>query len=821
MIEKDKSKEVLLQELEELKFDYYTLKTQYDKERTDRSKFESVLLERENYLETTLNSIGDGVISTDMFGNISKMNPIAEKLCGWSLKDAKGRKFSEVFNTINAETMQIVDNPIKLVLDKGIKFGLANHTILISKDERKYQISNSAAPIKDENGNILGVVLVFSDTTESYFLNNALKESEANLIKAELLGKFGSWELDLKTKVIFASKGACNIYGLETDSFTLEKIQKFPLPEYRKLLDLALKSLITENKPYNTEFKILRPIDGKILDINSTARFDSEKGKIFGIIQDITERKMSETIQSIQYNIADAVTTAKNLNELFEAVSNELSKLIDTTNFFIAFYDDKTDMLYTPFEKGTNDSISRWPAEKSLTGYVIKQNKSLLLSKNEIMELAKNGIIELIGSRAEIWLGVPMEIEGKLLGAIVVQSYDNKNAYNRSSVEILELIANQLSIYIERKRTEVSLKESEVKFRSLVESAFDGIYLLQNKQYIYVNPRFTEITGYLEEELLSDTFNFHIMMTDQSKHFMENRYEMRLRGYDIQNQYEMEIITKNNKIVEIEVSTVLIESKPDLLVLGVMRDITKRKQIEKELILAKEKAEESDRLKTAFLQNMSHEIRTPLNGIIGFSNLLGNENNTKDDINEFIDLIKQSGNRLLEIVNNVLDLSKIETGQIEIYNKSFCVNVLINDLYLFFSPLAKVKAIVLKYHSHLEDENSMICADDSKINQILTNLINNAIKFTTSGFVEFGYEFKDNSVMFFVRDTGIGIPKNQQLKIFERFIQADVTISRNFDGAGLGLAICKGLVEFFGGKIWLESEINKGTTFYFTVPLVF
>ena len=945
MMSTDKSKEELLKELEELKFEFQKMRILYENDKADYQKLETTLLEREKNVAITLQSIGDGVISTDAVGNIARMNPVAEKLCGISLIDSKGKSFSEVFRIINAETRMIVSNPVELVLKTGKKTGLANHTILISKDGSEYQISDSAAPITDENGMVLGVVLVFSDVSESYSLNKALKASEASLVKAELIGKFGNWELDLTTKVITASKGACAIYGLDSDNWIYEKIKQFPLPEYRKILDETLYNLINENIPYDVEFQIKRIIDGKIVDIHSTARYDSEKKKIFGVIQDvtqykhidkalkeseerfkkifdysnipmalmnektyfinvnkkfielieyseadlqnmsfkdithpdyieqnlenvkklfsneidvyrtekryitksqkviwgdiqlsiiknhegkfnyllaniidITDRKHSEIIQNIQYNIADAVVTAKNFNELFETVSNELGKLIDTTTFYIAFYDDKTNMLYTPFEKGSHDTITRWSAEKSLTGYVIKQKKSMLLTNDTILKLAESGVIELIGSSAEIWLGVPMEIEGRTLGAIVVQSYDNPNAFNQSSVEILELIANQLSIYIERKRTEVSLKESEFKFRSLVENAFDGIYLLKGRHYIYVNPRFTEITGYSEEELLSNDFNVNVLMTDYSVKFMENRYELRSLGQDIQNQYEMEIVTKSKGIVEIEVSTVLLESEPDLLVLGIMRDITKRKQIEKELIHAKEQAEESDRLKTAFLQNMSHEIRTPLNGIIGFSHLLGNEDITNEEIEEFTNIIKQSGNRLLEIVNNVLDISKIETGQIEIHNKYFCLNVLINDLYGFFQPLAKSQGLNLNYHNSLDDEHCIISSDDTKLNQILTNLINNAIKFTATGSIDFGYEITDNFLLFYVRDTGIGISESQHIHIFERFMQANISISRNFDGAGLGLAICKGLVEFMGGKIWLESEVNKGTTFYFTVP---
>ncbi len=236
-----------------------------------------------------------------------------------------------------------------------------------------------------------------------------------------------------------------------------------------------------------------------------------------------------------------------------------------------------------------------------------------------------------------------------------------------------------------------------------------------------------------------------------------------------------------------------------------------------ELGKAKEKAEESDKLKTAFLQNMSHEIRTPLNGIIGFSGLLNSENLSKEDIKDFTAMISQSGQRLIEIVNNVLDISKIQIGQVQIEKKPILINAIFSDLLTFFSRFAEEKGIVLRYHN-LNDKYRTIYSDETKLNQILTNLINNAIKFTKSGSIDFGYEIKDNFIQLYVKDTGTGIPPEFYDRIFDRFTQADLSITRGYEGAGLGLAICKGLVELLGGKIWLESELNKGTTFFFTLP---
>ncbi len=259
----------------------------------------------------------------------------------------------------------------------------------------------------------------------------------------------------------------------------------------------------------------------------------------------------------------------------------------------------------------------------------------------------------------------------------------------------------------------------------------------------------------------------------------------------------------------------LIELKEANQELSIQNEEKEKRAVE--LTIAKEKAEESDNLKTAFLQNMSHEIRTPLNGIIGFSKFLNAEYLSKGDIKEITSIIIISGKRLLEIVNNVLDIAKIRTGQVNIENKSILIKSMFSDLINFFTPLTKVKKINLK-SSIPSGKYQAINSDESKIYQILTNLINNAIKFTKSGNIDFGYEIKGSDVLFFVKDTGIGIPVEQFERIFDRFTQADKSIATNYDGVGLGLAICKGLVELLGGRIWVESKINHGTTFFFTIP---
>lgn len=246
--------------------------------------------------------------------------------------------------------------------------------------------------------------------------------------------------------------------------------------------------------------------------------------------------------------------------------------------------------------------------------------------------------------------------------------------------------------------------------------------------------------------------------------------------------------------------------------------LEEQKQIEMELRESKKKAEESDRLKSAFLTNMSHEIRTPMNGILGFTELLKEADLTIEERQEYINIIEQSGNRMLHLLNDLIDISKIEAGLINIEVKPTNINEQNEHIYTFFKPAVTKKGMELIYQKYIPIEEATINTDQEKLFAILTNLVNNAIKYTDQGSVEFGYEKKGDYIEYFIKDTGIGIPLNRQTAIFGSFIQADISDVQARQGAGLGLSIAKAYVEKLGGKIWLESEPGKGSTFYFTIP---
>ncbi|NOU60685.1 ATP-binding protein [Marinifilum caeruleilacunae] len=253
-----------------------------------------------------------------------------------------------------------------------------------------------------------------------------------------------------------------------------------------------------------------------------------------------------------------------------------------------------------------------------------------------------------------------------------------------------------------------------------------------------------------------------------------------------------------------------------VLITGILFYVYLKKDLIK-IRKAQKKAKESESLKSAFLQNMSHEIRTPMNGIIGFVELLRNENLSKEQRERYMDIILKCSDQLLGVVNDVLDLSLIETGNVKLEKESIHLNKLMDELYLSYSESMK-EGVSLEQIT--KSEELEIVTDAVKLKQLLDNLLSNAGKFTSKGKIEFGFEKQDNALLFFVKDTGVGIKPEQIDKIFNRFERAEIETTKLIGGAGLGLAICKGIVGEMGGKIWVESEFGRGSDFYFNIPFV-
>jgi PAS domain S-box-containing protein len=666
------------------------------------------------------------------------------------------------------------------------------------------------------------------------------------------------------------------------------------------------------------------------------------------ITRDITDRNKTGRVQQIMYNISNAVNLTKDLNELFLTIQKELGSIFDTTNFFIAFYNKEDDTLTLPFFVDEKDSFEAFPAKETLTGYMIRNDRPILMKDQDISQLVKSGEIEDVGTPSKIWLGAPLKIQDEIIGALVVQHYEDELAYTEKDLEILQFVSSQIGLSIETKRAYEEVHVEKAYFEQLFEGSPETIVLTSDHgKVIRVNSEFEKLFGFAPEEAIGNyidelivphdhlnearliarkvakgqkihietirqhkdgsliqvsvmgtpiiignsqvgVYGIYRNITDRKKAdkaLRESEEKLRnilysspdaitvsdLRGYITEcnqaaldifecdndseliginaNQLvipemrrrgiealktvlragfikniEFEIITKKGRQIFVNLSASLIRDSNDrpIGIATITQDISERKAYERNLEKAKDKAEESDRLKSAFLANMSHEIRTPMNAILGFSELLRSEEVAKEVRDEYTKIIHNKGNELMLIINDIIDISKIEAGDIKILKSDMKINDFLKPLHQHYN---REKSLMNRDHIQLrlsipEMADPVIHTDPARLKQVLYNLINNALKFTQEGFIEIGYTIRNPNVEFLVRDTGIGVRREKQKIIFDRFRQVDESLNSQFGGTGLGLAISKNLVNLLGGEMWIESEENQGSTFYFTLPML-
>ncbi len=412
------------------------------------------------------------------------------------------------------------------------------------------------------------------------------------------------------------------------------------------------------------------------------------------LVEDITKRKRDQKVRDVLYEISRSSLKAKTLEEILHTVRKQLGNVLDTSNFIVARYHSDGNVFSKIMYEDEKEDFESWKAENSLSGRVVESGKTLLLRKEDISLLAKEHKADLVGNPAACWLGVPINLNETVFGIIIIQHYSDENAFNDEDAKVLEMIANDLSVIIQR-----------------------------------------------------------------------------------------------SEMIE-------------------------------HLVKAREKAEESDRLKSAFLANVSHEIRTPMNGILGFLDLLSDANLLEDTKQQYISIVQKSGERLLATINDIIEISRLDTGQAEIHQEKLNLNDLICFLLDFFKPQINAKGLQMLTGTMLESRDAWVVSDKSKLHSILMNLLKNAIKFTDEGSIELGSYLEESDLFVYVQDSGIGIAADQLERIFQAFVQADTSLARPYEGSGLGLSICKSFAELLGGDIRAESMPGKGSRFTLRIPYV-
>lgn len=663
---------------------------------TEQKISRDLLFKSNQRLEEIFKNTPLGIIIWDLDFNVLEWNNSSQRIFGYTFEEAKIKPIKDLINPPH-----LVSEMKKFrKIFASLKFEKVTSSENITKEGKIITCRWYNVQLKDAEGNTTGFASLIEDVTERINSKKALEKSERKY--RDIFEKSIDAVLIIKnSKFTNCNESTLRIFDYKDKQSLLQKHPSALSPvkqsdgklSYLKSEEMMKIALEKGHHRFRWEHQQKNghvfPAEVSLTRINAPDNIPT----IHTVIRDITERVKNEQLENVLYNISRAALTINDFKKFGLFLKDELQTIINTSNFYVAIYNEETDMISTPIFVDEKEEIEVFSARNSLTGYVIRTKKPLLLTQNEHRELIKQGVVGIVGAYSECWLGVPLTIENKVIGAIVVQSYDNKNAFNKNDVNLLEFVADQISTTIQRKK------------------------------------------------------------------------------------------------------------------------------IEDELTQALAKAQESDKLKSAFLANMSHEIRTPMNGIIGFSELFLEPNLSNEDREKYANVVINSSKQLLTIVNDILDISKIEAGVVKLNYESTNINRMLDNLYAFYKPKAEVNNLELNCVKGLENFKSVISIDRIKLNQVLTNLLSNAFKFTDKGSIDFGYEFIENKLQFYVRDTGVGIEEDIQDKIFDRFIQANQDLNKKLQGTGLGLAISKRFIELFKGDIWIDSN-TKGTTIYFTIPYI-
>lgn len=498
------------------------------------------------------------------------------------------------------------------------------------------------------------------------------------------------------------------------------------------------------------------------------------------------------------------IAMMKQAEETLKESEERFRKLFEDSPFSMVMTDKQLMILKA------NHSFCR------MTGYEEEELRNSTFRKFTTPEQAvkdEENVMKLLNNEISVYQTEKQYIrkDGAMIwGFLTISTIRNKSGEIQSFLAMIEDISS-------KKEASEALERSFSLLRATIESTADGILVVSSSgKIVLYNQKFIEMWRIPDEVLQTGKDeNLLAYVREQLKDpemFIEGIRKIYKENHEI--TYDS-LEFADGRIFERYSQPQIINERSVGRVWS-FRDVTLRKKAENELIEAKEKAEESDRLKTAFLHNVSHEIRTPMNAIIGFTTLLNEKGITDQERHQFAGIISQSSNQLLSIINDIVDIANIESGQVKVNLSRINLNDCMRALHEQFSY--KKSSISLDLHIGLSDEQSFLVTDETKMVQILSNLINNAFKFTKEGRIEFGYHLRNNNIEFFVSDTGIGIPAEHLSKIFKRFYQVDAAGTRQYGGTGLGLSICQAYVMLLGGEIRVESEPGKGSLFSFTVP---
>jgi PAS domain S-box-containing protein len=616
--------------------------------------------------------------------------------------------------------------------------------------------------------------------------------------------------LDNEDKVVKANKEFENLFEYSQKEILANKINDLIVPENfkeegRKYTQQASLGQVLEITTVR-QTKYGKPVHVQV--IGKPIFLDNEKIAVYAIYRNLTEQIWKQKQEKIIYEITDLLNSALSQVELVNSIGDLLQPIIGTGAIFLDLISPTKHSLRSFNHK--SPKYNNLDYSQSISFSVLQTKKKLNLDENEVKKLVETNQLSL-SAFPKRWIGFPLIDNDIALGVFGISSFTSVANLDSDTLKLLEVISIQIASGVSRKKREQELKTLN---RSMEQSPASIVITNRNGDIEYVNPKFCQISGYAFEEVIGK--NPRILKSGFTpKEVYEQMWAHLVRGEEWNCEFLN--VKKNKELYWERASFSAIKDEFGKIThyMATKEDITERKKFEKDLLEAKNKAEESDRMKSAFLANVSHELRTPLNAVIGFSNLC-NESMKINEILEFVQLINKSGNQLLEIIEDILNFTMIESGDVGKREEEFLMDNFFEEVKR--QAIGKQRGenkgqLELKFVPDSNFKKVLVKTDYQRLLHVVMNLFKNGLKFTNDGSVEFGYIVNEESLKLYVKDTGVGIEKNKKEIIFDRFRQVDDSITRTFGGTGMGLAISKKIMDMLGGRIEFESEPNKGSTF--------
>ena len=778
---------------------------------TEKKKAERELIETKERLQGILDNLDDAYFRVDLSEKIIYVNPAAPILFGYaSIEEMLGMPVIDLY-------AQKKDR--EKVYEELTKTGIINDRSYkaIRKDSSTFWISMNAKYIYDERGKVKGVQALIRDITKRKETEILLKKANEEIVKSEIRFKAISQQAmdgialtDMKGRYVFVNQSFCKMTGYSGQELLNMTIYDLKAPDDRR--NLMIDSLLqNQKKGSSLRSKLLRKDKSFVyVDLNGTVLNIGNDKMVLGVHRDVTEliRHEEELIKAKEKAEKNEHRYRK-AQEIGHIGSWEYNLQNDTF-----WGSDEGKRIYN-----LDLNKKEFPAE-DIMNCVIEEDRNRvnqalvdLITENKPYDIEFNIVPQntdeqkVIHSIAEI---LRDENNNPVMVTGVLQDITLQKHFERELIHAKE----------KAEENETHLMESQelAKLGSWEFNVDNGIFTFTDNFYKIFKTSAEEIGGY---QMTVKEYVERFVHPDDIQ-LVANKTKETIESEDPNHSKYIE-----HKIIYNDGSTgyigvrVFIKKDSDgktVKAFGVNQDITERKINEQVLIKSKEKAEESDRLKSAFLMNVSHEIRTPMNGILGFINLMKEPDLSEEERRSFIEIVNKSGERLLNTINDIVEISKIEIGDIKIVEEEINISELIQFHFNFFKLQANEKGIELRLTQLIEGTQAFIKADKQKLDGILMNLIKNAIKFTAKGTIEIGSYIESNKLYFYVSDSGKGIPQDKLESIFDRFIQVELGNTRGYEGSGIGLSIVKAYAEALKGDIQVKSELGKGSTFIFSIP---